>query len=165
MREIEERTMVKYAQTLSAQDRDSSKLVRAPPAHLCLRTLKSSAQCLDNSESFLGCSRNSDELSAATGTEWKHLFRSLIVRSVDGLLALMGTLACQTLLCPFNPAYILPRKCPSKTLQPPISSYAPYVFQCLEQTNNLKIPRRGTSWVCFLQLSVAVVKSTDRYCR
>jgi hypothetical protein len=79
---------------------------------------------------------------------------------VDGL---MGVLARQTLLCLFNPAYTLPCKCLPKILQPPTSSYAPYLLQCLKQTN--KIPRRGTSWVCFLQLSVAVVKSTDRYCR
>jgi len=81
------------------------------------------------------------------------VFSRLIVRSVDGLMAAR---ARQTPLCPFNPAsYTLLRKCPPKTLQPPTSSYAPYLFQCLEQMN--KILRRGWSWVCFLQLSVAVV--------
>ena len=37
MRDIEEKTVLKYAQTVSAvsaQDQDSSKLVRAPPAVL-----------------------------------------------------------------------------------------------------------------------------------
>src|SRR5216683_6671726 len=47
----------------------------------------------------LGCSRNSDELSAVSGTEWKRVLKvdALMVRSVGGL---MGALACQTLLCP-----------------------------------------------------------------
>jgi hypothetical protein len=40
MRDIEEKTMVKYAQTLSAQDWDSSKCARTPPVRLCLHTLK-----------------------------------------------------------------------------------------------------------------------------
>ena len=42
MRDIEEKTMLKYAQTLSPQDRDSSKLMHAPLARVRLHTLESS---------------------------------------------------------------------------------------------------------------------------
>ena len=77
MRDIEEKAVLKYAQmvsAVSAQDRrDSSKLVRAPPAPLRLRTLKSSTRVLI--KSFLGCLRNSDELSAVSGTEWKRVLK------------------------------------------------------------------------------------------
>ena len=92
--------------------------------------------------------------------EWKRVLKvhSPIRRRIDGHA---GPYPAK--LCPFNPAYTSLRKCPPKTLQSPTSSYAPYLFQCLKQTD--KIPRRGTSRVCFLQLSVAVVKSTNLYCR
>ena len=148
---------MKYTQTLSAQDRrDSSKLVRAPPPRICLRTLKSSTRVLMLFNKVI------PRLFTQLG-RIECCLRHRIPKVHSPICRWGPGLMVPPNFCPFNLAYTLLRKSPPKVLQPPTSSYVPYLFQCLKQTN--KIPRRGTSCVCFLQFSVAVVKSTDRYCR